>query len=277
MPPPICPVEFALWWSQRYHRVKACSWSPKLDQVELFGAICQLRAQAWTDRLGESTASKWNLFAVLPSTGEPRRGELIRQEVIRDVLVFEPLVRLLASTGKSIRAVEIRQRVHPILHESFVSVRRVRCVALELLMSDLERGLVWARSINRLRITLEHWTDMLLGIASANQQSTVASAQAYGFRNERIREFAYEAWETQQKLSPMLEDWLLIQGVRRTMRSFGPHSPVFLEWESQLLHLATSFVSPKSFLESSLTSSLQIDDRFDAIEHWFSVLQSEPN
>jgi hypothetical protein len=191
-----------------------------------------------------------------------------RSELIRDVLVAEPLVRLLAATSKSIRAGSIRQRVHPALHEAFVAVRQARCLALETLLEDLDRGAIWARSLNRLRITIEQWTDLLLGGAAAHLQMPVVSLQAYGFRVERIREFAFEASEVDPKNSGMLGDWFMLQGVRRTMRSFGPQRALHPDWDSQLRQLAKGFLDSKSFRDASVDQSLQIDQRFDKLEQW---------
>jgi hypothetical protein len=202
----------------------------------------------------------------------PASDKIGQPELIRDVLMAEPMIRLIAATSKSIRSEQIRRQVHPRLHEAFVSIRQIRCIALEQLLRDLDRGSVWARSLNRLRLTIEQWTDMLIGIASAKQQVSAASVQSYGYCAERLQEFAFEASDTSGRLSGMLEDWFLLQGVRRTMRSFEPHTPVHLEWESQLRHLAAEFLHPKSFLVGSLTQSLQIDERFQAVENWLEVL-----
>lgn len=268
MPPSTCPVEFALWWCQRYHRATCAVWSPDIEQVELFKTICKMRAKSWENRIEDFRASKWNVLGILSSTGQPD----LRQALIHEILVCEPIVRLLACTANSIRASEIRQVIHPLFHDAFISTRHVRCKALEILICELDRGAEWARSLNRLRIVLEQWTDMLLGIASAQQNVPTASFSAYGFRNERIQEFAYETVESTRKLSPMLEDWFLLQGIRRTMRSFGSNLAVHPEWNSQVRQLAAGFLSPNSFLDECLTDSLQIDQRFAAIEHWFSMM-----
>ncbi|MFY8074002.1 MAG: hypothetical protein ACOVNQ_20075 [Pirellula sp.] len=270
MSPPSCPVEFTLWWCQRFHRIDACLWTPDLEKLELFSTICQLRAQSWIHRLDETQGGSRKLLRIFSGSEEPKRAV-----VIRDVLVCEPFVRLLACISKSIRAEQIRREVHPILHDAFVSIRQVRCLALDQLIIDLDRGAVWARTLNRLRITLERWTDMLLGITAAKQQVVVASYYNYGFSSERISEFAYEASDCENRLSVMLEDWLLLQGIRRTMRSFGPHRSLHRDWDSQLRHLAIDFLNASSFRTASVTDSLQLDQRFAAIEHWFSVIQED--
>lgn len=270
MSPPSCPVEFTLWWFQRYHRIDACLWTPDLERVKLFASICQLRSVSWIHRLDEFKNSNWKLLDIFSGSEKPSR-----HDVVRDVLVCEPLIRLLASISKSIRAEQIRSQVHPILHDAFVSIRQVRCMALEQLIIDLDRGALWARSLNRLRITLEHWIDMLLGITAAKKQVAASNVYNYGFRPERIGEFAYEASDQENRLSGMLEDWFLLQGIRRTMRSFGTHAPLHSDWESQLRHLSTGFLSPRSFRNAPVTDSLQLDQRFAAIEHWFSVLQDD--
>jgi hypothetical protein len=241
-----------------------------LEKLELFSTICQLRAQSWIHRLDETQGSSRKLLRIFSGSEEPKRAV-----VIRDVLVCEPFVRLLACISKSIRAEQIRREVHPILHDAFVSIRQVRCLALDQLIIDLDRGAVWARTLNRLRITLERWTDMLLGITAAKQQVVVASYYNYGFSSERISEFAYEASDCENRLSAMLEDWLLLQGIRRTMRSFGPHRSLHRDWDSQLRHLAIDFLNASSFRTASVTDSLQLDQRFAAIEHWFSVIQED--
>jgi len=272
MTAPTCPVEFALWWSKNYHRVSACVWSPDIEQAELFKATCKIRAQAWANRLDDLKINKWNPIGKIAGSAIPDR-----QDVIRDILVWEPLVRLIACTANAIRAGEIRQTIHPIFHEAFISIRQVRCIALEQLIYEVDRGAAWSRSINRMRIVLEQWTDMLLGIASAKQHAPIASLTAYGFRNDRIQEFAYETIESGQKLSPMLEDWFLVQGIRRTMRSFGPNHSLHPDWDIQLRHLAKGLLSPDSFRDEQLNDSLQLDQRFAAIENWFSMLADEKN
>jgi len=268
---PHCPIEFALWWSKRYHRASGCVWSPEVHKVELFQSISMLRVQAWTDRLETAKVKKWKLLSSFGGALESQRREVSR-EVICDVLVSEPLVRLLASTAKSILVPEIRQRIHPLLQDTFVSMRQVRCVALEQLIVELDRGAPWARSVNRLRIAIEQWTDMLLGMATAQQDMPVATAFEYGFRSDRIREFAFEAAETDQRLSPMLEDWFLVQGVRRMMRSLAVAAPLYPDWGFQLHQLASSFLTSRAFLEESITESLQIEQRFEKIAHWLAML-----
>jgi hypothetical protein len=268
MTDPECPVEYALWWVQRFCRTTACVWAPRIDQLELFESICQLRVQSWTSHLGNSKPTKWKILQVL-STADPRK----RPDVIRDVLVHEPMLRILAATAKSIRAHEIRQRVQPIFHEAFVSIRQVRCMALEQLIEDLDRGSPWARALNRLRISIEEWSDMLLGISATQLNVPIACFHEYGFSTQRLTEFAYDASESNEQLSGMLQDWLLLQGIRRTMRSFGPHLALQPTWEAQLRQLATGFLMPKSFISASITSSMQIDQRLDALEHWFSLLE----
>lgn len=271
MTAPTCPVEFALWWCKSYHRVSACVWSPNVEQVELFLASCKIRAQSWTNRLDDLKINKWNPIGMIAGSSTPDH----RQDAIRDILVWEPLVRLLACTANAIRAGEIRQAIHPILHEAFVSIRQARCIALEQLIHEFDRGAVWARSINRMRIVLEQWTDMLLGIASAKQHTPIASLAAYGFQKERIQEFAYETIESGRKLSPMLEDWFMVQGIRRTLRSFGPSYSLHPDLDVQLRYLAKGLLSPSSFRDECLNHSLQLDQRFEAIEHWFSMLTEE--
>ena len=268
MSAPECPVEYSLWWAQRFCRTNACVWAPKSEQLELYESIFQLRVQSWTSHLGNSKPTKWKILGVLSTTDPPKR-----QDVIRDVLVHEPMLRILAAIAKSIRAHEIRQRVQPIFHEAFVSIRQVRCMALEQLIEDLDRGSLWARSLNRLRISIEEWTDMLLGVSANHLHAPVASFYDYGFRAHRLREFAFDASESNHQLSGMLQDWLLLQGIRRTMRSFGPHLALQPAWEAQLRQLATGFLMPKSFMQGSISKSMQIDQRLDALEHWVSLLE----
>lgn len=271
MPTPECPVEFALWWSERFLRMDPSAWAPRIDQLELFESVCQLRVQFWTRHLGSAKTTKWKILEMLSTSDPP-----MRQEAIRDVLVHEPLLRILAASAKSIRAREIRDRVRPIFHEAFVSIRQVRCLALEQLVLELDRGSLWARTLNRLRISIEQWTDMLLGNCASKLHVPVASLYEYGFRAPRIDEFAYESNGSNQKLSGMLQGWLLVQGLRRTMRAFGPHLALQPTQDAHLRQLATDFLMPKSFLEASATDSLQIDQRFDLIEHWCSLLE-EPS
>ena len=69
--------------------------------------------------------------------------------ILSDLLMSDPLTRIVAASARSILALDRRNKILPILNDSFLNHREVRCQALELLMHFIDRGYVWARSLNR--------------------------------------------------------------------------------------------------------------------------------
>ena len=270
MKTPDCPVEFAFWWTQRFRGIPRSAWTPQTDAFELFADIHRTRNQRWIECLSCHSTFRWP-FSGLNSHSR----DTLRYVVLREVLVSEPLVRVIAAASQSILAGGLRERIQPMAHQVFLAHRQVRCLVLEHLMRDLDHGGIWASSLNRLRISLEEWTDLLLGRHAAKTRVTLAPLLAYGFRENRIREYACEELEISERLSPALEGWLWLQGIRKTMRTQGRQSgPTHMDPQAsdpRLQQLAASMVAPDAFLDISVSQSHRIEEQLNEIEQMLDL------
>jgi hypothetical protein len=110
----------------------------------------------------------------------------------REVLLAEPLTRIAAAVAMRPENQAADGESCAILHNAFSCHRSLRCRCLKLTLDGMD---VWGNSterINRLRVYLEQWTDMLLGFfADPSTDHEVAHspdracefAEDYSFRN----------------------------------------------------------------------------------------------
>ncbi len=239
-----CQLEFVLSWANKFQEFKSQSWTPTDESVELFAHLQSLRHHAWVSRLRTSKGSE--------------------EAILTDVFLADPAIRVLAAASRCIYSIDRRDKVLPLIDESFLSHREVRCDAVELLMQSIHRRHFWARTLNRLRSYLEAWTDWLLGSISAAWKLPAACMVPFGFSRQRISEVTYELQEESIQPTDKWNHWFRIQGIRRSMRGFGEFLPPFPEWDMQLRFAMNSLLHAQRLPSESC--SLEIDARFNRLE-----------
>jgi len=244
-----CQLEFVLSWAKKFQEFKSQSWTPTDDSVELVTHLQRLRHHAWISRLQKSKGCE--------------------EAILTDVFLADPVTRVLAAASRCIYSIERREKVLPLIDESFLSHREVRCDAVEFLMRSIHRGHFWARTLNRLRTYLEAWTDWLLGSIAAAWKLPAVCMVPFGFSRQRISEVAYELHEESIHLTDQFEHWFRIQGIRRSMRGFGAFQTPFPEWDMQLRFAMNSLLHSKRL--PSENCSLEIDARFNRLEALLSM------
>jgi hypothetical protein len=193
-----------------------------------------------------------------------QQSKRCEEAILADIFLADPLSRVLAAASRCIYSIDRRERVTTFVNESFLSQREVRCDAVEMLMQSVQRGYLWARTLNRLRAYLEAWTDWLLGSIAAAWKLPSGCMVPYGFSRQRILEVAYELQEESSQLTEQWNHWFRIQGVRRSMRGFGELPALFPQWDMQLRFAMTSLLQAHRLPDED--RSLEIDARFNRLE-----------
>lgn len=118
----------------------------------------------------------------LAAAGDAECTEQQRCELIEEILVSEPRVRLLAAILARHDAAGSEHGLYRIacqfLHDHALAKR---FALTELLADSIPIGTL--TQINRLRVRMERWTDLLLGVAGSG-----IDAQTFGFDEERVNE-----------------------------------------------------------------------------------------
>ena len=254
-----CLLEFALSWVRQFKKSSTQLWNPSDLSIERFANLQRLRQHAWSNQL---TLCKERSTSFLHLRSKTMADQV--SAILSDLLIADPLTRVVAASARSIFALDRREKITPVLHDSFLNHREVRCQALELLMHFIDRGYVWARSLNRLRSFLEEWTDWLLGYLAAESLIPPTSLVPYGFSRNRILEIAYELQSPSNPLPPHWENWFRIQGIRRSLRSFPYLPPLFPDWDLELRNTAFSLLRSTPSLENQL--SYELDRQLNRVE-----------
>lgn len=247
-----CLLEFALSWVRQFKKSSSQLWNPSDLSVERFANLQRLRQHAWSNQL---TLCKERSMSFLHLRSKTMADQV--SAILSDLLMADPITRVVAASARSIFALDRREKITPVLHDSFLNHREVRCQALELLMHFIDRGYVWARSLNRLRSFLEEWTDWLLGYLAAESLVPPTSLVSYGFSRNRILEIAYELQAPSNPLPPHWENWFRIQGIRRSLRSFPYLPPLFPDWDLDLRNSALSLLRSTTTSENHLAHDLE--------------------
>lgn len=145
--------------------------SPESSRVSARGVHDALRLSRMQTRL-------W-LAAAGSSNSTTTRGQRALCELIEEVLISEPRVRILAALLARGEGARSPGGVSRRLLLDHAEAKRV--VLTELLDGSLPMG-AFVR-INTLRRRMERWTDLLLGVAGAG-----IDAEAFGFDEQRVDE-----------------------------------------------------------------------------------------
>ena len=253
-------VESAGMWG--YHGAMfAESQQPfEVSAVHAYWSSNRLRFDAWNGLLREH----------LPRFQSPvrsRRDEAWSQLVglIEEVLLSEPLTRITVAVAMRLETREIDGESCAIMHNVFCSHLAFRHRCLKLALEGLDLRMEWANRINRLRVYLEQWTDMLLGFFS-----DMATAQEYAHSMERVAEYATEyGYRRLGNDAPMI--WsLFLAGNRHWLDQYQPSAIPFQSLSQEVSHAALGMVHPGWFdslgllpsrLANSISQRLQFIDQ----------------
>lgn len=135
----------------------------------------------------------------IDSVGASKRVALWQsiRPTLEEIFLSDMLTRILATTTRTMERLGIDEEASPIAHSVFTAHEDVRNRCLRLMMLP---GLPVDQSVelNRIRHSLEHWTDRFLAsLATATELTsdkteTITEATKYAFRPELVSEFIEE-------------------------------------------------------------------------------------
>ena len=131
--------------------------------------------------------------------------------LIDEVLLTEPVVRIFAALGIALdEACEIEE-ISPVTQSVYVTHLEARKRCLQIIVSDRTIPIDEAVRLNRLRITIERWTDTLLGYL---MMQAGESSLAFVFDRARIRSFVEDARQMPVGMARETTCWLLSAAMR---------------------------------------------------------------
>jgi hypothetical protein len=128
-----------------------------------------------------------------------------------EVLLSEPLTRIFAAIGMALDLATEIEEISPITQSVYVSHLEARKRVLQIIVDDHTMPLGEAVRLNRLRSTLERWTDTLLGYLTVQAGECTFPL---GFDQSRIRAFAEEARQLPPGPARETTCWLLSAAMR---------------------------------------------------------------
>ena len=133
------------------------------------------------------------------------------QGLLDEILLSEPLVRvyaaLAASLDRSFRTDEIAPTTHSV-YDSHLEVRRR---VLQIIANDCSGAIEEAVRLNRLRVSIERWSDTLLGYLMIEVGDAVIP---YAFEAGRVIAFADDARQMPQGVARETAGWLTSAAMR---------------------------------------------------------------
>lgn len=142
------------------------------------------------------------------------------QSTLEEILVSEILTRVYAALGAGLDSQRPEPEIGPVVHSVHVTHLEARNRVLGLMVGQRGAGTQATARLNRLRKTVERWTDVLVGqIASVFPDSA-----RYGTLLERTLSFAEEATE-QAPRTRQTHGWLLTATLRDSLvRQMSDHA-----------------------------------------------------
>lgn len=128
-----------------------------------------------------------------------------------EILLSEPLARVFAAIGMALDLACEIEEISPITQSVYVSHLEARKRVLEIIVSDRRMPLGEAVRLNRLRSTIERWTDTLLGYLMTQAGDCTL---ALGFDQARIRAFSEDARQMPVGSARETTCWLLSAAMR---------------------------------------------------------------
>jgi len=149
----------------------------------------------------------------IDSAGASKRVALWQaiRPTMEEIFLSDMLTRVLATTSRTIERLGIDKDASPIAHSIFTGHEDIRNRCLRLMMLP---GLPvdQAVELNRIRHSLEHWTDRFLAsLATSTEMTshkteTITESTKYAFRPELVSEFIEEKRGTELNLADSLNE-----------------------------------------------------------------------
>lgn len=238
-------VETAGLWG--YHSaLLAESQSPfEKEAVHSYWLRSRLRFDAWSAMFRHHSQ---RLNSPLKSQRADAWTQL--QTLIEEVLLSEPLTRISVAVAMRSENREVDSESFAIMHNVFCCHRSIRYQCLKLILDGMD---VWGNSadrINRLRVYLEQWTDMLLGFFA---NPLTASDVAHSL--DRASEFA-EDYSFRSLGSDASTVWSLFRtGNRRWLDQHATCRIPFPNLSQEVANAAMGMVNPLWFHSLELMPS----------------------
>ncbi|QDV71473.1 hypothetical protein Poly24_52090 [Rosistilla carotiformis] len=131
---------------------------------------------------------------------------------LEEILVSEILTRVYASLGHGLDAKLAEPEVYPVVHSVHVSHLEARNRVLGVMVSQRGASSEAVARLNRLRKTVERWTDVLVGQVAA----VFPEAARYGSVLERTLSFAEDGCD-QAARTRQTQGWLLMAAIRDSL------------------------------------------------------------
>lgn len=128
-----------------------------------------------------------------------------------EILLSEPLTRVFAAIGMALDLACEIEEISPITQSVYVSHLEARKRVLEIIVSDRTVPVGEAVRLNRLRSTIERWTDTLLGYLMTQAGEC---ALPLGFDRARIKAFSEDARQMPVGSARETTCWLLSAAMR---------------------------------------------------------------
>ena len=184
----------------------------------------------------------------IDSVGASKRIELWQaiRPTLEEIFLSDMLTRILATTARTLERLDVDDDASPIAHSVFTGHEDIRNRCLRLMMLP---GLPvdQAVELNRIRHSLEHWTDRFLASLATTTElasektETITEATKYAFRPDVVSEFIEEKRES--------EIYLLR----------GEPTPLVVDSTTESMHL-----------KSESTQSLEIRILSTSCERWIA-------
>jgi hypothetical protein len=238
-------VESAGMWG--YHgAMLAESQRPfEVEAVHAYWLRSRVRFDAWNAMLRDQVQR-------LNSPLQSHRADAWTQleTLIEEVLLAEPLTRISVAVSMRTERRETDSQCFAIMHNVFCCHRSIRHRCLKLTLDGMD---IWGNSverINRLRIYLEQWTDMLLGFFA-----DPLTADDVAHSRDRVSEYA-EDYSFRTLGNDASTVWSLFRtGNRRWLDQHATCRIPFPELSQEVANAALGMVHPLWFDSLGLLSS----------------------
>lgn len=170
--------------------------------------------------------------------------------ILKDFFAEEMLIRVVTAIFTAADKRRHQCQAEPIARSLYLSFLDVKRTALSILLSEEQLSLDTLKSINRIRRSIERWTDLFLG-----QMVYQFGLDEFAHEPDRARDFGEDQISNLSAPLPV-QTWDLITAGLRISFPAGLTSSTDTHWETMLGALIACF-PPECFNDSSTLKSLQ--------------------
>jgi hypothetical protein len=182
--------------------------------------------------------------------------------VIEEVLLAEPLARVVVAVAAQLEDRQIDHDARSILHNVYIAHCEVRNRCLKIILEGIDRGISDADELNRVRHYLEHWTDMLLGYFAHSP-----SAAEYAFSAQRMEDFADDYGQRMLGTHTHVVWSLLLGSCQSWLDKHCNLPPVSPRMNQRVCEAAMGMIHPDSFDSLGCMRSRLIQTIEHGLEH----------